>query len=102
MHAESETEPIVERHPFGYSWRERFPDARPVASFEGGAVYQTEGEGGVWLIKDEGAMADFLDPDEDAGLLSSVITPERYRDRSSRDAAADALRRRQPDARRVG
>jgi hypothetical protein len=80
--------PTVERHPFRYPWRERFPEARQVAGCKGGAVYEAEGENAYWLIKDEGTMADFLDPDEDADLLASLVSLERYRDRGSRDAAA--------------
>jgi hypothetical protein len=89
----AEHEPSAERHPFGYPWRKRFPDARQVAGFEGGAVYEAEAEGAYWLIKDEGTMADFLDPDTDADLLASLVALKRYTDRVSRDAAADAVRR---------
>lgn len=82
--------PKVERHPQGYPWRERFPHARQVVGFEGGAVYEAEGEGAYWLIKDEGTMADFLDPDEDADLLASLVALERYADH---ETFATALRR---------
>jgi len=75
---------MVERHPLRYPWHQRFPDARQVAGFEGGAVYEAEGEGAYWLIKDEGTMADFLDPEEDAGLLASLVSLERYADRAAR------------------
>lgn len=95
----AESDPIVERHPFRYAWRERFPDVRPVAGFEGGAVYAAEGEGASWLIKDEGTMADFLDPDEDADLLAALVTLERYVSAPSRDSAADPMRRRRDEAR---
>jgi hypothetical protein len=41
-------------------------------------------------------MADFLDPDEDAGLLATLISLERYVDGTERDEATTAmLRRRQ-------
>lgn len=98
----SGTNPTVERHPFRDPWPDRFPGARRVAGFEGGAVYEAEGEAAFWLIKDEGTMADFLDPDEDADLLASLVSLERYDDRAARDSAADRTRRRQADARRGG
>jgi hypothetical protein len=88
----ADSEPTVERHAFRYPWRERFPDARQVAGFEGGAVHEAQGEGAYWLIKDEGTMAAFLDPEEDAGLLASLVSLERHTDRAARDAAADAMR----------
>jgi hypothetical protein len=94
----ADSDRTIERHPFSYPWRERFPDARQVAGFEGGAVYEASGEGAYWLIKDEGTMADFLDPDDDAGLLASLVSLERYTDRSAHDAAADAMRRRRSEA----
>jgi len=97
-----ENEPVVERRPFRYPWRERFPGARRVAGFEGGVVFEAEGEGGFWLIKDEGTMSDFLDIDEDADPLTSLVSLERYRDRAVRDAVADAMRRRRDDLRRSG
>lgn len=91
-------EPRIERHAFRYPWRKRFPNARRVARLEGGAVYEAEGEGAYWLIKDEGTMADFLDPDEDADLLASLISLERYEDR---DALAAAIQRMREACRRA-
>jgi hypothetical protein len=92
----ADQDPHIERHPACYPWHERFPSARQVAGFEGGAVYEAEGEGAWWLIKDEGAMADFLDPDRDAELLSSLVSLERYADRDALAAAVERMR----DARR--
>lgn len=83
-------ERTVERHPFDYPWEKRFPDAREVAVYEGGAVYEAEAEGAYWLIKDEGTMADFIDPEQDADLLAILVSLERYDDR---DAFAAAVKR---------
>lgn len=94
--------PTVERRPFGYPWRERSPGAQRVAGFEGGAVYEAEGEGAYWLITDEVTMADFLELDEDAALLALLVSLKRYRDRATRDAAVDAMRQRHDDADRAG
>ena len=88
----ADREPRIERHPFRYPWRDRFPNARRVAGFEGGAIYEAEGEGAYWLIKDEGTMADFLDPDEDADLLASLVSLERYEDREAFAAATQRMR----------
>jgi hypothetical protein len=75
--------PVVEHHPYGYRWRQRFPTAEILADFEGGAVYAAQGEGAFWVIKDEGTMVDFLDPQEDASLLESLVKLQRF---GSRDA----------------
>jgi|tagenome__1003787_1003787.scaffolds.fasta_scaffold20960996_3 hypothetical protein len=77
------SEPTVEPHPFDYDWRKRFPDAERLLGAEGGAVYAAEGEGTFWLISDEGTMADFLDPDEDADLLASMVKLRRFGDRAA-------------------
>ena len=53
----------VERHPFGYGWRERFTDIEVLKRGEGGAAYSAIGEGAFWIVTDEGAMADFLPAD---------------------------------------
>ncbi|MDP9377234.1 MAG: hypothetical protein M3P40_06630 [Actinomycetota bacterium] len=84
--------PQVERHPHEYPWRERFPHARQVVGFEGGAVFEAEGEGAYWLIKDEGTMVDFLDPDEDADLLARLVALERYANHQDFAAAIRRLR----------
>lgn len=81
------TEPTVERHPSGYRWHERFPNATRVAGFEGGAVFAADAGGVFWLIKDEGTMAGLFDPVEDADLLARLIALERFPDRQSRDDA---------------
>ena len=84
--------PQIERHAAGYPWRKRFPHARRVTALEGGAVYAAEGEGAYWLIKDEGTMADFLDPDEDADLLASLVALARYDDHEAFVAAVERVR----------
>ena len=84
--------PRVERRAAGYPWRKRFPHARRVTALEGGAVYAAEGEGAYWLIKDEGTMADSLDPDEDADLLASLVALERYADHGAFAAAIMRIR----------
>ena len=94
------TEPETESHPFNYPWRQRFPDAVRVAGAEGGAVYAAEAEDGWWVITDEGTMADFLDPDEDADLLASMVKLTRFEDDASWQAECDAIRARFAAARR--
>lgn len=81
----------VEHHPAGDPWRERFPDARTIALFEGGEVHASDAEGGFWLIKDEGTLADLLDPEEDADLLARLVSLERYPTAQARDQAAATL-----------
>lgn len=39
-------------------------------------------------------MADCVDPDEDADLLATVVALQRYESRSTRHAAAEAMRAR--------
>ena len=87
--------PETTRHPYDYDWRDRFPDAAPVLRGEGGAVYAAEDadQKSLWLIKDEGTMADFL-PEEDWGTLVSLTRFSARRERARWVADAVALRRR--------
>ncbi len=84
----------MEHHPVGYAWRERFPEAQRVAAFEGGAVYGAHAEGGYWLIRDEGTLADLLDLERDKELLSRLITLEPFEDHNKWERAVEALRKR--------
>lgn len=84
---------------FAYAWRKRFPQARAVAGFEGRSVYAAESEGGFWLIKHQGTMADFLDPEQDADMLATLISLERYTSRAARDASVAQMLQRRDDAR---
>lgn len=88
----------VEHRPAGYRWKERFPHAHRVAGFEGGAVYEAEGEGAFWLISDEGTLADLLNPEEDAGLIARLVKLERFAHESDRELAAEAVRQRRASA----
>lgn len=62
----------VERFPFKYDFRKRFPQSRRVGGFEGGAVYAAEKSDKFYLIVDEGTMADFILP-EDEDLLDQLV-----------------------------
>lgn len=84
----------IQAYPFNYDWRKRFPRAERVLGAEGGGVYAAEGEGAWWLMTDEGTMADFLDPDEDADLLASMVKLRRF-DRAAWEAEVAAVRARQ-------
>ena len=83
----------VEWHPFGYGWSRRLPDHELIAGGEGGAVYSARGEGALWVITDEGTLADFLDPVDDAALLAMLIKLERFGDQAAWDTRIDEVRR---------
>jgi hypothetical protein len=68
----------LERHPYDYPWRKRFPDAYVVVGFEGGAVYAAVDSDGYWLIRDEGTLADLLDPVEDADVLARLVSVQHF------------------------
>lgn len=85
----------IQAYPFNYDWRRRFPRAERVLGAEGGGVYAAEGEGVWWLITDKGTMADFLDPDEYAELLASMVELRRFDDRPAWEAEVAAVRARQ-------
>lgn len=89
----------TERHPWGYRWHERFPNAARVEAFEGGAVYAAQTDGAWWLITDEGTLADFLDDHEDADLLAQLIRIERFDDRDAWEAAIAAVHARKQRSR---
>jgi hypothetical protein len=67
----------VERHPAGFRWRERFPDAAVVLRAEGGVVYAADTERKLWIIRDESAAAALL-ADDDPVL---AVTVSCYSDR---------------------
>jgi hypothetical protein len=92
-------EPRIDRHPYNYPWRERFPDAEPVLRGEGGAVYAAEAEDAWWLIYDEGSMADLVE-DED---LATLVTLRRFDDRQAwvQSVAEAAGRRASTEAQRL-
>ena len=78
-----------EHHPAGYDWQSRFEDVQVMARMEGGAVYATRGEGALWIIKDEGTLADLLPADDVS--QDSLIRLERYEDRLSWERAIAAI-----------
>jgi len=63
----------MKESPNSHAWRDRFPQARMIAGFEGGAVYEAEDGDQYFLIIDEGVMAGFLLPEEDSDLLASLV-----------------------------
>lgn len=81
--------PFIERHPIGYDWSARFPDAVLVRGFEGGAQYSAEAGGLHWLITDEGTLADLLDDTEDADLLGQLISIRAFKSEDERQATLD-------------
>lgn len=83
----------VERHPYAYAWSERLEKTRCLRVGEGEATYSAVGEGACWIVHDSGTLADFLDDDEDAGLLATLITLERYDDCERWETAVQHLLR---------
>ena len=77
----------IEKHPFNYAWESRFPSAKMVMGFEGGAMYVAEEGGKAFQISDNGTMADFLDPIEDAEMLNQMIVIREFDSVAERDAA---------------
>lgn len=75
----------VEYHPARYNWQSRFEDLQALNKMEGGAVYAAKGEGAMWIIKDEGTLADFLPEDDSA--QEALIRLERYEDHLSWERA---------------
>jgi hypothetical protein len=96
------TEPQTEAHPYNYPWRQRFPDAIRIVGTEGGAVYAAEAEDGWWVITDQGTMAAYVDTDEDADLLASMVKLTRFEDEPAWRAECEAVRARFAAARREG
>lgn len=62
----------ITKHPFRYKFKERFPDAKSIAGFEGGAIYKATKDGKYYLVVDEGTLADILD-EEDKDLLEQLV-----------------------------
>jgi len=64
-------------HPFGYKYRELFPDAKIIGGLEGGAIFQAIRDSKHYLIIDEGTLSDFLDED-DKDLLDQLVKIIEY------------------------
>ncbi len=62
----------AQQHPFGFNYKEIYPDARLIKVFEGGRTYKATKGGKYYLIIDEGPLADFLDED-DKDILDQLI-----------------------------
>lgn len=77
----------IERHPAGYNYRDRLKSLTLLRIFEGGAVYGGEEAGKLYVVVDEGTMADFLDDDD--GLVQLI----EFDSQAERD---DYLRERAP------
>lgn len=66
----------VEKHPFDYDFRARFPGAKPVAAGESWGAFEVVIEGKLYRIIDNGFLADVLD--EGHPLLNELVTVEIY------------------------
>lgn len=62
----------VTKHPFGFNYKDIYPDAKIIGAFEGGAIYKATKKRKYYLIIDEGTMADLLD-DNDRDLLKELV-----------------------------
>jgi len=74
----------LEQHPYNYNLRDRFPAMVRLQGFEGGAIYTAEQDGLFYLLIDEGTMADFLDPVEDADLFATMVKVYEFGSNSER------------------
>lgn len=83
----------VEHRPYNYDLRERFPQARRLFGYEGGAVFTAERDGKAYILIDAGTMADFLDENDpsDAEVMQRLVTIEEYDDISERDREAKEM-----------
>ena len=88
----------TERHPAGYRWRTRFPDATAVVIVEGGASFAARDDDGYWLITDNGTMADFIHDEE---VLAAMVVIERFDDAASWRRAIRELQAKLPHAARL-
>jgi hypothetical protein len=62
----------ITKHPFGFNYKDIYPEAKMIGGFEGGAIHKATKKGKYYLIIDEGTMADFLD-DDDRDLLDELV-----------------------------
>jgi hypothetical protein len=77
----------TELYPFNYPWQERFPQARLLDWWEGGALYAAEEEGVSFLINDEGTLFDLVDcPDPEEEQFAPYIRIKRFESEAHRTA----------------
>ncbi|MBJ7471615.1 MAG: hypothetical protein JHD16_09955 [Solirubrobacteraceae bacterium] len=72
-----------EQHPAGYDWRTRFPEVQLVKRTVDVEVYLAYEGDAFWLIVDETSIAESLHPEDDADILSALVTIERHEDTRS-------------------
>jgi hypothetical protein len=77
---------LMKEFPYNHPWRDRFPQARMVIGFEGGAVYAAEEGDKYYLILDEGTMADFLLEGKDDDLLQILVKVIEFASADERSA----------------
>lgn len=68
----------IEQHPAGYDWRPQFPDVQLVKKTVDVEVYVAYEDDTFWVIIDETAIAESLDPEEDEDVLDTLVTIERH------------------------
>ena len=73
----------IEQHPAGYDWRPRFPEVQLVKRTVDVEVYLAYEDDNFWLIVDESAIAESLDPDEDEDVLATLVTIECHENTGS-------------------
>ena len=81
---------------------EAVPDGYVALGFEGGAVYVAVNSDGFWPIRDDGTLAEVLDPVEDADALARPVSVQHLDDKAAWLWAIDAARDRfDPERRRL-
>lgn len=78
----------VEYHPAGYRWTDAMAQVDVLDRFEGGAIYAAMSTEALWVVVDEGTLADFLPVDDPT--RGELIRLERYEDRKEWEAAVAA------------
>ncbi len=73
----------TEQHPAGYNWRRRFAEVQLVKRTVDVEVYLAYEDDSFWLIVDETAIAESLDPEDDADVLQTLVTIERHENTGS-------------------
>jgi hypothetical protein len=78
----------VVKHPYNFPIRANFPNARAFRAWEGGGAYRAERDGKVFVIIDEGTLADCFDETDPAQqeILSRLVSVIDFEDESERQS----------------
>lgn len=71
-------QPDTDYYPAGFGWRRDFPETNLVRRSAGGELHLAYEDEAYWLIADDSARAEGLDPEHDADTIARLVAIQRH------------------------